>query len=148
MLLGAAVLVGGGILAGNLHRQKPSSALTSTTDTTVPTMTFKGYVLAKGAGAGCAAAANGIKPGARVSVLDFQGTVLGTSQLGPGLPANGGGCTWAYTMPIPVVSSYQVQVGQLPVASVTRSSLTKQAWNFYENDTTDSSQLENIESGV
>jgi len=148
MLGGTMVLLSAGVLAGNLHHQKPSAALNDTT-TTVALITLKGSVLAKNtAAAGCSSAPNGIKENAVVNVADSTGAVLGTSALGPGLPANGGGCTWSWTAQVPVMTGYQIQVGGLPVAGISRATLAHQAFNFYENDTTDSSKLINIESGV
>jgi len=149
MVGGALVLLSAGVLAGHMHHQKPSAGLPDTT-TTVPLITLKGSVLAKtsAAAAGCVSAPNGIKENAVVNVADSTGAVLGTSALGPGLAANGGGCTWSWTAQVPVVPAYQIQVGGLPVASISRTTLAQQAFNLYENDTTDSSKLINIESGV
>lgn len=150
MVLGAVVLLSAGVLAGHLHHQKPSAALNDTTTTTTVTLiTLKGSVLAKtAAAAGCTSAPNGIKENAVVNVADSIGAVLGTSALGPGLAANGGGCTWSWTAQVPVAGGYEIQVGGLPVATISRSALAQQAFNLYENDTTDSSKLINIESGV
>jgi len=149
MVGGALVLLSAGVLAGHMHHQKPAEALSDTTTTTVALITLKGSVLAKNtAAAGCSSAPNGIKENAVVNVADSMGAVLGTSALGPGLPANAGGCTWSWTAQVPVMPGYQIQVGGLPVAGVSRTALAQQAFNFYENDTTDSSKLINIESGV
>ncbi|MHB1445193.1 MAG: hypothetical protein ACYCTI_10065 [Acidimicrobiales bacterium] len=147
MVGGALVLLSAGVLAGHLHHQKASAALRNPTTTAV-VVTLKGSVLAKTAPVGCASAPNGIKERAVVNVADSVGAVLATSVLGPGLAANGGGCTWSWTALVPSVADYQIQVGGLPVAGISRATLAHQAYNFYENDTTDSSQLINIESGV
>lgn len=147
MMIGAMALLGVGVLAGHIHHQHPA-ATQQTTTTTGETITLKGSVLASSAPKGCASAANGIKDGARVNVLDLTGAIVGTTQLGQGLPANHGGCTWSWSLVSPIVSGYEIQVADLPVATVNRTTLATQAWNFYENDTTDSSKLINIESGV
>lgn len=147
MIAGAMALLGTGVLAGTLHHQHPSATLGSPTTTTA-SITLKGTVLARTAAQGCASAANGIGVGAKVSLADSVGAVLGTAALGAGMPANGGGCTWAWTATVPIVSGYEIQVAGLPVAVVSRTTLATQAWNLYLNDTTDSSQLINIESGV
>lgn len=147
-MVGAAVaLLGVGVLAGRLHHQSAPPAV-SPSPTTTLLVTVKGNVLAKGARSPCLGGPNGIHQGATVNVADPLGAILGTSSLGPGAPANAGGCTWSYTVQLPIVTGYQIQVGGLPLASVTRDALARQAWNFYENDTTDSAKLTNIESGV
>lgn len=147
MMAGAMTLVGAGVVAGHIHRQKPVAAAVSTTTTTV-LETIKGSVLAPKAAPGCASAPNGIQQGAAVHVVDPTGAVLGSTTLQRGLPANGGGCTWSWLVQVPLVNGYQIQVGGLPVASATKSQLANTAWNFYENDTTNTQNLINIESGV
>jgi hypothetical protein len=147
MVLAAMALLGAGVLAGHIHHQHPSAAL-GATGTTVPVITLKGTVLARTASSGCSSADNGIAQGAHVNVANGSGAVLGSTTLGSGIPANHGGCTWAWSLTVPVAVGYQVQVGGLPVAGVSRTTLATQGWNLYLNDTTDSSNLINIESGV
>jgi len=147
MVAAAMALLGAGVLAGTLHHQHPASTSAAPT-TTAAFITIKGTVVSSTATPGCVSGANGIQKGARVNLADSVGAVLGTATLGDGVPANKGGCTWAWKASVPIVSGYEIQVAGLPVAVISRTTLATQAWNIYLNDTTDSSKLINIESGV
>lgn len=147
MVATAMALLGAGVLAGTLHHQHAAAPAAAPT-TTAAFITLKGTVVSSTATPGCVSGANGVQNGARVNLADSVGAVLGTTTLGAGAPANKGGCTWAWTATVPIVNGYEIQVAGLPVAVVSRTTLATQAWNLYLNDTTDSSKLINIESGV
>lgn len=148
MILFACGLLAAGMLAGHIHHQKPLAAANLLSPTTRVMETIKGSVDAGQAAPGCASAANGVQKGAQVNVVDPQGRVLGTTTLGAGLPDNKGGCTWSYTVRVPLSAGYQIQVAQLPVAGITKIEMERTAWNVYENDTTNTQNLIGIESGV
>lgn len=143
MLAVLAALLGAGMLAGRLHHQR---AGTSSPSSTIQRLTIRGSITAA-VSPGCTNGPGQVTAGAPVRLLDSTGAVLATTTLGTGVE-QGGGCVWSYRASVPATASYQVQVGGLPPASVTRDQLARSGGVFQETDTPTSPALHNIQSGA
>ncbi|HZT67728.1 MAG TPA: hypothetical protein VFA11_18205 [Acidimicrobiales bacterium] len=133
MILVMVAVVGGGMLAGRLHRQPgpvPTSAPTAR-----GVHVIHGTVLAPGDGhGGCATAPAGVAAGASVVVVDQWGRTLAGSTLGSPSPLGDGSCSYPYQVPVPESAHYRIQVADLPPTDVTGTGLASQSWRVVQQD--------------
>ena len=145
LLMVLFLLLGAGILAGRLHHQPAPSTGGATTVTRVG---INGSISSTTFAPGCASAPNVVHRGASVIVLDPNGAVLATTVLGAGGAAPGGTCVWRYSVSVPSIAAYQVQVAGLPPVPLSRDQLQHDGGRFSQQDQQPGSGPPGIDSGL
>ncbi|HET6793148.1 MAG TPA: hypothetical protein VFH45_01825 [Acidimicrobiales bacterium] len=123
-----AVVVGAGVLAGHLHHQRGTVA----TGPAGSGHELDGEVAATQNQ--CGAAPEGVTQGAPVSAVDDEGRVYASTSLGVAANAGDSTCVWGYRLQLPPLSSYHIQVADMPVVTVSAKALAQQHWTFTLHD--------------
>ena len=133
LVLAMLALLGLGVLVGTLrHDRRPVTGATAGRSLTPVGYQISGTVTAPTGG--CTGAANGVTAGAPVGVFDAKGQTVATTQLGPGHPIAGGGCTWEYVASVTASDLYTIRVAELPAEEASRQQLAAQGWHIDQRD--------------
>ena len=123
-----AAVVGAGVVAGHIHRQHGAVA----TGPAGAGHELDGEVAASAAR--CGAGPEGVTAGAPVSAVDDEGRVYASTSLGAPANAGDGTCVWGYRLQLPPLSSYHLQVADMPVVTVSATTLAQQHWTLTLHD--------------